>query len=252
MAKLKPFGYQLKVVQSGSMIQVYQYTDTQWRNLTSKGVSASPPKDKLIDLDAVPVDERLKSRGKSNIRARNHVMRLCRSNFTTMNSKFLTLTFKEPMTDISLANKEFGRFMQNLKRNVGDKIIKYLAVIEFQKNGSIHYHILINMPYIKQDQLFKMWGRGSVTIKRIQRVENLGLYLVKNMTVDDADPRMFGKRSYFPSRNLTKPKEFTGKRAEDILERLQKEGRKIAYSNTYKSKLQENDIFYSEYHLESL
>jgi len=252
MAKLKPYGFKTKLIVSGTMAQVYLYTDTKWRNLTSKVVSASPPKDKLIDLDAVPLDKHLKSRGKSNIRARNDVMRLCRCNFTTMNSKFLTLTFKEPMTDISLANKEFGRFMQNLRRNVDGKPIKYLAVIEFQKNGSIHYHVLINMPYIKQDQLSKMWGMGGVTINRIQRVENLGLYVVKKMTVDDADPRMFGKKSYLTSRNLTKPKEYTGKQAEYILEQLQKENRKKAFSNTFKDRLTGNDIIYFEYNLESL
>lgn len=252
MAKSKPWWYKLKVVVSGSMIQVYRYTAPQYRNLTSKVISASSPKDKLIDLEVLPVDKHLQSRGKSNIRARNHVMRLCRSNFTTMNSKFLTLTFRDPMTDLALANKEFKRFMRNLQRNVGDKSIKYLAVIEFQKNGSIHYHVLLDMPYVKQDQLFKMWGKGSVTIKRTQRVENLGLYLVKNMTVDDADPKMFGKKSYLTSRNLTKPKEFTGKQAEYILEQLQKENRKKAYSNTYKDRLTENDIFYSEYNFENL
>ena len=248
MAKLKPFGYKLKVVVSGTMIQVYEYTDPQWRNLTSKAVSSSPPKE-LMDTDILPLDERLKSRGKSNIRARTNVMRLCSSNFMTMTSKFLTLTFKEQITDIALANKEFKRFMRNLQRNV-DEPIKYLAVIEFQKNGSIHYHVLLDMPYIKQDRLSKMWGKGGVTIKpTLQRITNLGLYIVKKMTIDDVDPRMIGKKSYLTSRNLTKSEEYTGKQAEFIMERLKNENRKKAYSNTYKNKLTENDINYSEYHM---
>lgn len=54
---------------------------------------------------------------------------------------------------------------------------------------------------------------------------------------------------YQCSKNLERPREFVGKEAEYILERLKAEKRKVAYSNVYQSKLTGNEIRYSEYNL---
>lgn len=64
------------------------------------------------------------------------------------------------------------KFIQRLKYKFG-KDIKYLAVIEFQQRGAVHYHVLSDIPYIKQDELQDLWGQGFVFINAISHVDNI-------------------------------------------------------------------------------
>lgn len=242
----KPIGYNVKIVVSGPVLEVYEYTDTIWRGLKSQGKKISPAKIPPEDMDEVILAEKLDSRGKSNLRARNTLRRLALANFSNR-SKFLTLTFAENVTDLESANKEFKRFIRKMKTKLGD--FKYMAVIEFQKRGAIHYHVLLDIKYTKVKLLEEWWGNGFIKINRIDHVDNIGAYVVKYMTKEDADERLIRKKMYQCSKNLERPREYIGKQAEHILEQLKAEKRKIAYSNKYKSKLTENEITYSEYNL---
>jgi len=240
-----PIGYNVKVLVSGHIIEVYEYADTNWRGLMQSAKS-SPAKISFDNLEDSMLEDKLNSRGKSNIRARNTLRRLALANFSNK-SKFLTLTFRENVTDLTEANKEFKKFIRKLKTQIGT--FKYLAVIEFQKRGAIHYHVLLDIKYTRAKQLEEYWGNGFIKINRIDHVDNIGAYVVKYMTKTDADERLIGKKMYQCSRNLERPREYIGKQAEHILARLKAEKRKIAYSNKYKSKLTENEISYSEYNL---
>ena len=120
--------------------------------------------------------------------------------------KFLTLTFKQDVVDITLANKEFNHFIKRvrtyLRRQEVDKInkrrkknklkvskhpypnLEYVAVIEFQtlnRNYVIHYHLLWSAPYIPYEDLLRIWGLGNVWINKIDRTKNVGNYIVKYM-----------------------------------------------------------------------
>ena len=57
--------------------------------------------------------------------------------------------------------------------------IKYLAVIEFQERGAVHYHVLSDIPYIPQKELQDIWGHGFVYINAVKHVDNIGAYIVK-------------------------------------------------------------------------
>lgn len=83
--------------------------------------------------------------------------------------------------------------------------IKYLAVIEFQERGAVHYHVLSDIPYIPQKTLQELWGHGFVYINKVQHVDNIGAYIVKYMTKDTSDTRLQGLQAYLHSRNLIKP-----------------------------------------------
>jgi len=242
----KPIGYNVKIVVSGHVLEVYEYTDTIWRGLKSQEKRVSPAKISPEDMDEIILAEKLDSRGKSNIRARNTLRRLALANFSNK-SKFLTLTFKENETDLEGANKQFKKFIRKLRNELGD--FKYLAVIEFQKRGAIHFHVLLTIKYTKAKQLEEWWGKGFIKINRIDHVDNIGAYVVKYMTKADADERLIGKKMYQTSKNLERPKEYIGKEALYILEQLKAEKRKKAYSSKYKSKLTENEISYTEYNL---
>lgn len=58
---------------------------------------------------------------------------------------FITLTFRDEITDIREANNFFHKFITQIKRAY--KEFSYISVPEFQKNGRIHYHLLTNIDY---------------------------------------------------------------------------------------------------------
>lgn len=125
---------------------------------------------------------------------------------------FVTLTFKEDVRNIETANKIFTLFIKRLNFFVvQDKRaeLKYINVIEFQdknRDGVIHYHTLFfNLPFVYKKRLEKIWDQGFVKIKKVDRIKNLAGYMSKYMVKGFDDPRLDGKKRYFPSRNLIKP-----------------------------------------------
>lgn len=124
---------------------------------------------------------------------------------------FLTLTFKENITDLDFAHNEFTNFIKRLNYEArGWKIafLKYLAVVEFQKRGAIHYHIIFfNLPYLDRiyDKLYNLWSWGSRNVKPIDSVHNVGKYMCKYLTKDVESDRLRGRKIYFTSRDLKKP-----------------------------------------------
>ncbi|MEK5061884.1 hypothetical protein BK126_28515 [Paenibacillus sp. FSL H7-0326] len=250
--------YQTKVFVSGNVVEVYQYELPIARGYerSTSGISTSPDYD--IDLEtgeilSSPEDRKLSSRAQSNIRARNNLRRLALMNFTNK-SKFLTLTTKENITDLEESNKHFKAFIRKLKKECKDESLKYLAVIEFQKRGAVHYHMLCNLPYVRVEKIRSLWrsvvGEGNIDLQRIDHVDNIGAYVIKYMTKEDADPRLIGKKMYQCSKGLTKPREVIGAEADKILSGLQQKGKKIAYSNSYRSKHLDCEVVYSEYNLD--
>lgn len=178
--------------------------------------------------DDVKLSNRLKNVG----RARQNVRRIVNTNFST-SSKFVTLTFAENVTDLRFANHEFGKFLKRLKRYLG-YIPQYIAVVEFQKRGAIHFHVLMNCPYIPVEVLERLWGHGFVKINAIDNVDNLGAYVTKYMTKDNIDERLAGQKSYFTSHNLKKPEETTdGELIDEVLAAADVE--RVAYSTEFDS-----------------
>ena len=63
-------------------------------------------------------------------RAKRDLRRLINANIGEF-SKFVTLTFRENITDLKVANYEWKKFKQRLETKIGYKL-QYLVVIEFQ------------------------------------------------------------------------------------------------------------------------
>ncbi|MGG1370004.1 Rep protein [Priestia megaterium] len=246
--------YNMKVVISGGVYEFYRYEDTVFRGYEQKrGASAVniyyDSEGTALKLDYETgelIPKNLESRARSNIRARNELRRLALSNFSNK-SKFITLTFKEDMRDIAESNKLFKAFARKLRKiQTG---FKYIAVIEFTKAGRIHYHMLCNLKYVPAKKIEKAWGQGFIKINRIDHVDNIGAYVIKYMTKDDADTRLIGKKMYQTSKGLKRPEEIIGKKAEYLYEQMKKEQRKKVYSSSYENKQTTNKIFYEEYNL---
>jgi hypothetical protein len=129
---------------------------------------------------------------------------LFRANFDNQD-KFLTLTFAENITDVKVANKEFKKGIKRLRYLYPD--LKYLAVIEFQERGAVHYHMLAKLPFIKNSKLAEIWGNGFVKIRQISHVDDVGRYVTKYMNKDLSDIRLQGLKAYNCSKNLTRWRE---------------------------------------------
>lgn len=135
-------------------------------------------------------------------RAKKQIRRLVNSN-PGMN-KFLTLTFAENVTDLKQANYEFKKFKQKLERHTKSRI-KYLCVPEFQRRGAVHYHLMLEMPFIPWQKLSAIWGHGRIQIEEIRDKHKTGSYISKYITKDKTDLRYFGRKIFFYSRkNLVK------------------------------------------------
>ncbi len=188
-------------------------------------------------------EEYLKRRRKTLNADKNKIQDLINTNVNSytlkgkiISPKFLTLTFKDNVQDLSYSNNHFKNYIKRLNHMIKKKYknyegLKYVCVIEFQKRGAIHYHVLFfNMPFIHQSILKEKWGLGSVYIEGFVKnnkkvnftyskknkcfktsgevVKNVGAYITKTMNymlknVDDC--RLRGQKCYLVSRGLKKP-----------------------------------------------
>lgn len=194
-----------KYVITGDVVEVYNYTNY----LKGKG-GANRTTEKSEDIE-----KSLVNYANTNQRRRDTVRRLACCNFNAEFDKFFTLTFAENKTDVKECNYIFMKFIQRLKTKFG-KNIKYLAVIEFQERGAVHYHVLSDISYIPADELQKIWGQGFIYINAITHVDNVGAYIVKYMTKDNTDVRLQGLKAYLYSRNLRKPEEIVNHNLKDF------------------------------------
>lgn len=147
----------------------------------------------------------------SKRKRRNAIRQLITSNFDCT-SKFVTLTFDNArdfdINDVKECNAYFKRFIQRLRRRYS--VLEYVAVVEFQdKNdrGAVHYHMICNLPFVPKSELQKIWGAGFVKINKIDKVDNVGAYVIKYMTADVDDKRLMGLKAYNSSHGLQKPVE---------------------------------------------
>ena len=166
-----------KYVITGHILEVYEYD----YYIHGKGGFSGTAKG---DAD---IENALKNYANTNQRRRDKIRRLACMNFNNTYDKFLTLTFAENMTNIEDTNYLFKKFIKKLKYNYNLLNLKYLAVIEFQQRGAVHYHVLLNIPYIPHMELQELWGHGFVFINAISHVDNLGAYVLKYMTKDNKD-----------------------------------------------------------------
>jgi len=197
-----------KVIISGKNVEYYQYL-----NLPVIRGGRSKRKRRI------EIRERKKEYSKEKIaysvnRARTGIRRLVNSN--SQLCKFLTLTFKENLTDLEKTNPLFNIFIQKMKSRFPE--FQYLAIVEFQKRGAVHYHLLCNLRYVESKLIEKKWKHGFIKIKRISNIKNVGSYVCKYLQKEMFDKRMFGKKKYFRSQNLEKPVEFIGNNASFFME----------------------------------
>lgn len=151
---------------------------------------------------------------------RNKIRQLICANFES-SSKFVTLTFNNSMDfdikDVKACNKAYHEFCKRLRYKYPE--LKYVTVVEFQDRndrGAVHYHMICNLPWISKQELSDIWGNGFVKINAIDKVDNVGAYVVKYMNKDIDDIRLQGLKAYNCSKGLNQPQELKSWNEADI------------------------------------
>lgn len=220
--------YDVKIIHCGDTYQIYKFDKTRSKENKKDRDIPIIPKVSIKDIDTDNLYkpdrvEEVKPILLSNaIRSNLNCQRIAKANRDNWES-FITLTFKENITDIVYANKIFNAWVSNVRKLKKD--FKYIAVPEFQKRGAVHYHILSNLgkedtniviPQKERTEktkdlttLFdvKYWSRGFARVDFIKGdYKKIYSYICKYMT-KDIDDKLFGKHRYFNSQNLNKPRE---------------------------------------------
>lgn len=197
--------YDVKVVNCGNIVEIYKY-----KQAINTGYKVKKEKQVREKTESV-INENL---NRSIKRSKRKIFELVNTNFVQGKSSFLTITFKENITDYELAMYYWKLFKQKVEYKLELKL-KYCGVVEFQERGAIHFHIcLFNVPFIEQQTLYNIWNSvvsGGVNIKGIKgnECDNVGAYMTYYMNKDLKNG--FGKeeykckKRYFYSKNLLKP-----------------------------------------------
>jgi uncharacterized protein YueI len=186
-----------KAIKIGNLIELFRYSRPQPYNWTEKNRGKSQD----TQVRSPELQERYVQMSTS--RAKTKLQRLIQGNlklYPKYKPVFLTLTFRENITDLKQANLKFSQFIKRLNRNAKHQI-RYVAVPEFQKRGAVHYHLLVlNLPYIKNKFLAeKIWKNGFTFLEEAKNFQFTYHYITKYLNKSFGDPRCKGTKRYFYS-----------------------------------------------------
>lgn len=266
-------GYNLKVIECGSYVQVYFYSNSKIKILENNDdFELSKSKVNLLLIEENDKKDIVLSNNiefRSIIRSKLECQRLAKSNMNEWKT-FITLTFKDNISDVSTANKKFRNYIDIIKRVKND--FKYIGIPEFQKRGAIHYHLLTNIEcdsiFIPRQPLKKLYNPSSKTWKELEyynlKYWNNGFssaepmnknckkvvgYISKYMT-KDIDNRLFNRHRYFFSRNLNCPKtnfiDLGNKRDNDFYKKIIQD-KELIYQNEYINPYDNNKVSFLEF-----
>ena len=154
---------------------------------------------------------------KSLYRTRMNIKDSIDSNVTEY-SKFITLTFAEDIKERSKALERFKAFTKRYKKFYKQPL-KYVAIMELQAGSDRHESTLDSPRMVWHFHLisfndFKLdlkefeknvWQYGITNTKKIDSVDNIGLYLMKYITKDFVDKQENHCHLILKSQGLKKP-----------------------------------------------
>ena len=200
-----------KLIISGHILDLFKYKSPYY---VGSSQQARPPRP---NSSVAALDKKIINRQKSAWRSRSKVRRTLNTNAGYWYKEdgapyppvFLTLTHARRVTQPDEANEIFTLYIQRMNYHLYGKRahnLKYLANIEFTKKDRIHNHLAIfNMPYLHKTEFQKIWGQGFIKVRAVDSVDNIGAYICKYMGKNLDDPRLAGRKCYFPSMGLKKP-----------------------------------------------
>jgi hypothetical protein len=98
----------------------------------------------------------------------------------TKKCRWLTLTYKEVMSDPVRLYNDYKAFNRRCRKRYGH--YEYVVAAEYQKRGSLHLHCVLifnkNAPYMDNRTVAELWNNnGFVNIRKLRNVNDVGRYL---------------------------------------------------------------------------
>lgn len=199
---------------------------------------------------------KLENAVRSMNRSKNNLMDILKSNDFNF---FVTLTFdknKIDRLDDNKTRKSFTQWVANIQRDLPN--LFYVAVPEYHKKGGLHFHLLIggttaeDLGLKDSGKVVKSGRCKGQTIYNVSKWNNKGFstatkvldtnavkyYLSKYLTKGKVDPRFFGKKRFYVSRNINRPQvekmAFPCNDTFDIFDSIIKEDYNIDYEDSKK------------------
>lgn len=199
----------VKVLKSGSLLEVYRYEKEPIKYLWGQAV----PRKKNRSKRSRGLNRR---RGDNLLRLRRSFIRLVRANLGGIEQpSFITLTCERdiPIKDAFKCLAGFAR----RGREMFGKTFRYIAVPEFQKRGTIHFHLLawgvpantiLNERFDRTLQ--NLWTLGFVDCITTDGSERLAGYIGKYMYKGMLDERLRNERAYVCFGSFVRPVSLPG------------------------------------------
>jgi len=137
--------------------------------------------------------------------------RLRKRLLATTPTRLITLTLRHdptlsPRDALAVANHAWSILWRRYRRKFGNRAVGYAKIVELQKNGTPHLHILAEMPFIHTRALSADWQRLTgafiVDIRRVKSqrgvAKYLSSYLTKAMAVPDGMRKWSAARGFVP------------------------------------------------------
>lgn len=105
------------------------------------------------------------------------------------NVLFLTLTYKDNMTDADKLRYDFGNFIKRIPEEF--KPYKWICAVEPQQRGAWHCHVLFiynhTVPFVHNDIIANAWKQGFTSTRKVDNVDDIGAYLCAYLTDVEAE-----------------------------------------------------------------
>lgn len=205
----KPRLSNYKIIKSGNVFEVYHSKQPVGYKLTSS------------NREVKGKAHQKKIHANSIRRARINVTRIINCNVWKHSyldrglytPQFITLTFRDMVTDIKEANYHFNKFIKRLNYQLlrfRQYNVQYINIIEFQKNGRIHFHaIFFNVFLLDRERedrwLANLWSHGFIEVEPLKPSKHIAGYLTKYLTKDNIDERLLTQKKYYCSRGVKRP-----------------------------------------------
>lgn len=93
--------------------------------------------------------------------------------------KWITLTYRENMTDTERLYKDYEKFVKRFRYKYGK--FEYIVACEPQARGAWHLHCIIIFdyiaPFIPNSEIERLWGQGFTKTSKLDNIDNIGAYL---------------------------------------------------------------------------
>lgn len=222
--------YRTRTVKAGSMLYVDVYPVWKTKSIDGMNAVTAAKKIKRSAEAMAKVNER---------NARVKAEQILNANFG-IGDYWMTLTYpddRQPADDKE-ATRMIQAYLRRVKRRrekAGLPEMKYfytMEITESEKRGRRYHYHLVTQGDMDRDEMEKLWDKGIVNIRRVQRTEG-GMSGIANYMTKQKQTQKKGARRWNCSTNLKRPQATTNehrisrKRAEAIASDTEQFGKAI-------------------------